>query len=75
MASPTLDPYRDEILTRLQQGQSKAGIWRSLEREHRIKISKSQFYAFMEEFTEGNAPETEEEPTMFPRESKAPRKV
>lgn len=69
MASPTLEPYREEILTKLRRGQPKAGIWRALERGHGVKISKSQFYAFVEELSGTVTPETREEPFMVQRET------
>lgn len=62
MASPTLEPYRDEILSLLRKGQNKAEIWRHLERQRGVKIGRTQFYAFVDQLIGDASPGIEEEP-------------
>lgn len=69
MSSPILEPYRDEIFSMLRKGQSKADVWRTIEREHGVKISRSQFYAFAEQLGKDTRTDNEEERVMTPREA------
>lgn len=70
MSSPILEPYREEIFSMLRKGQSKADVWRTIERKHGVKISRSQFYAFAEQLSKDTTPENEEERVMPLREVK-----
>lgn len=68
MSSPILEPYREEIFSMLRKGQSKADVWRTIERTRGVKISRSQFYAFAEQLSKDTMPENEEERVMPLRE-------
>lgn len=75
MTSPTLEPYREEMLQRLRQGQSKAEIKKWLEQKHGVNIGRSQFYAYVDHLSGEVAPLTEEEAESPLREVAKPQSI
>lgn len=59
MNESRLEPYREEIMTMKTQGLSKANMLRQVEQAHGVRIGKSQFYAFVDQLTNGTAHEPE----------------
>lgn len=66
MTSPTLEPYKDAILQRLWQGQSKTEIREWLEKEKRVSIKRTQFYDFVKHLERETSPPAEEAPEPPP---------
>ena len=64
MNESRLESYRDEILLLKMQGMSTAAMQRELEQRHRIILKKSQFYAFVNQITNGAEAESEGEVGM-----------
>ena len=67
MNESRLEPYREEIITMKMQGLSKANMLRQIEQAYGVKIGKSQFYAFVDQLTNGAAHEPEGGLFMSPR--------